>query len=232
MKRSERNSYINLVYQEGKFINHNISPATFTRLLYLSTYIDKDNRIDVPRDSIRLLLGLSDRTYHRFIKEVIDNNLLIDKDNEYYVNDSFVVKNVPVTANKLIDKKYMRAYNDIIRDLYKSHHVSEHVKIAYLYWMIPFVSIKYNVLCHNPQETNLNLIQPMKIKEYCSLIGYSCDNYRRFKAEMLKLTTRKSFVVSFIDNSYGSFCFINPKVFYGGHLNDTRYITVLTNFKK
>ena len=52
--------------------------------------------------------------------------------------------------------------------------------------MMPYVNVQWNIVCHNPLEDHLEMIEPMTLGEFCDVIGYDrthaqrlLDNYRK-----------------------------------------------------
>lgn len=242
-EKKENGTFVWLLYNVNTVLDFGISPAILTRLIYLSTYIEDDNKLwlaktkskSIREEDIRELLNLSDRTYGRFIDEVISNNILIKDDNDcFYINNAFFAKGQlsKVKAKNHLDKRYMKIYNKAIRKLYRNAKVTEHSRLAYLFQMIPFVNVNYNILCHNPMEEDKKNIKAMTMEEYCSLIGYSPDNARRLKTQLKKITINKTPILNFVDNLYGLFCFVNPRVFYGGRPENLKDVEIFGEFKK
>lgn len=66
-----------------------------------------------------------------------------------------------------------------MRKLYIMVQPSQHKHLGYLFKMLPYVNLEYNVLCHNPLESNLDDIQLMTVSEFCGAIGYDISNWHR-----------------------------------------------------
>lgn len=240
--KKDNGAFVWLLYNVGAVLDFGISPATLTRLIYISTFIENDNKLWIDKDhgismtevNMKALLGLSRCTYERFVQEVTENNILIKQGECFYINDAFLTRGkLPrQKLKKSLDKRYMKIYNKAIRKLYAQAKVSEHSKIAYLYQMIPFVNIHYNILCHNPKEEDKSLIKAMTMEEYCELIGYSADNARRLKTQLKKITINKVPVLNFVENLYGLFCYVNPRVFFGDKPEKLKEVEILGEFKK
>lgn len=77
-----------------------ISNANITRVVYLSTYINYDNALMTdnhrPMDKhlIKIIMNLSKNTFDRFFKEITEKEVLIKKDEKYYLSK----KNILIVA--------------------------------------------------------------------------------------------------------------------------------------
>ena len=56
---------------------------------------------------------------------------------------------------------------------------SKHTNLGYIFKLIPYVNCEYNIICHNPLEKDLDLIEPMTVGEFCEAIGYDKTNASR-----------------------------------------------------
>ena len=229
--------FVWLLYNTNKVLDWGIKDEDITKLIFISTYMNYDNRLMISENevmtarSMQELLKVSDRTFERFIKSITDAHILFVNNKGYYcLNEGIFLR------GKLENKEYdhslsiMKLYADGIRKLYKNAKIYDHSLLAYLFRAIPFVNINYNMLCHNPQQTVLKLVKPMLFSEFCEKMGYSQENERRLKTKLKKLRIGSSPVFNFVENGDGRFCYINPYVYYGG--NQHSKVMVLGEFEK
>ena len=73
---------------------------------------------------------------------------------------------------------YRKFYNKGIRTLYEMAY-KKCTHLGYLFMLLPFVSIQYNVLCDNPLEDELEKVNSITVKEFCERIGYDFNNIGR-----------------------------------------------------
>lgn len=232
-KYKENGSFVWLLYNAGKVLDLGISPNNLTKLIFISTFMDYDNRLMLKETKIMtkeimfLILGVSKRTFDSFWNAITDAGLVIVKETgELFLNADVFQRGSTQTE----DADRIRLYRKSIRSLYSRATVGEHKLLSYLFQAIPFVNTQYNMLCHNPTEKDLDLVKPMHMVDYCEIIGYSPENYRRLKTLLKKLTLKKKVVFSFVDNAKGLFCYVNPNVYYAG--NDWERVEILGEFCK
>lgn len=234
----EAGDFVFLLYNINEALAFGVQPATLTRLIYLSTYMDYNNRLCLSRvtsmtqQDIKKVLKVSQSTYERFVDEVFGKKIITkDEDGRLYLDTNIFLRgSVAKLSKNSIDKNLIRVYYNGVREIYKKAKISEHSKLAYLFQMIPFVNVQYNMLCHNPLETEMKYVQPMTMPEYCSIVGYSLNHIHRLKTFLKKITLDGLPVFSFVENNEGLFCYVNPNVFYAGKNHDK--IEVLELFTK
>ena len=179
----------------------NVSPANLTRLIYLSTYLSyhnselrKGERHKITKNELPQILGISERTAQRFWREVCPQYISEDIDETLKLN--------PDVFSRGRAKRLMAFY----------------IKVA----MLPYVNVEHNILCYDTAEKNIDKIEPMNMKDFCSEIGFDYRHVDRlhdiFKSIMFDVDGNKELFCSIIRNTYSGkeLMVINPKVFYSG----------------
>lgn len=213
------------VKSDSKF--DGISPAMVTRLIYLSTYAGYGNsvlmltaktkmkRVDLPD-----ILGLSQRHTANFWNEVSPQYVSEDEDGYLILNDN-VFKRGRLKRKQSIP--YQQFYIDGVRKLYEAANGKYHKQLGYLFSMLPFISVEYNLICHNPYEKDMDKVNLMSIAEFCNEIGYDKSNIGRLKriynAVRFDVEGRQerfcTMIYNGIDENSAKIC-INPNVLYAG----------------
>lgn len=234
----ENGDFVFLIYNISEALAFGVQPATLTRLIYLSTYMDYNNKLkltdvtSMQQKDIKDVLKISQSTYERFMDEVLEKKIIFkDEKGRLYLDARFFFRgSVPKEIKNSFDKNVIKVYYDSVRQIYEKSKVTEHARLSYLFQMIPFVNIQYNMLCHNPLETEMKYVKAMTLPEYCSIVGYSPENAHKLKSFLKKVLLDDIPVFSFVDNNYGLFCYVNPNIFYVGNNEDK--IEILKSFKK
>lgn len=230
---SLKGDFVMLLYNINEALDFGISQANLTRLIYLSTYTSyNNNRLElsdgdiINKHSMENIIGISQYAFELFYNELIEKNILIQKNDGYYLNTNFFVKG---KLNKQqLSQNRIQLYIKGIRTLYRKSSSRQHKQLAYLFQAIPYVNINNNVICHNPLEQNIKAVKPMTIEQYCESVGYSITNSRKFKSNILHFRLNEKPVFNFVKNCDGEFIFINPYVYYGGNAWDK--VAVLGGF--
>lgn len=214
-----------------------ISPQTVARLVYLSTYIGYKSeelyitqRTPLKRCDIYKVLKLSERTSDRFWEEVHPKYLRINDNGVICINtDLFcygrLFKN---------DYFYQKLRIEAVRKLYRSVPKSRHQELGYIFQMLPFINIEYNILCYNIFETDLQNIQCLTVKDFCKEIGFDYSTASR----LIKRYSRICFDVNGEQEPFCAFVyaagetkiFVNPHILYSG--KDYHRVEVLGAFCK
>ena len=239
-KHFDDNLYGSFYFNFYELLLNVTSPKILTRVLYLCTYMNYDNKlildgkknnhIPMTNKDIMDTLRLSEKEYYRTKKELINNNILILKDNTYYINNTYCKRGV-IMKNKKESK--IRTFDKAIRELYEKSTPKEHKFLALIYEMLPFINYDYNIVCKNPNEKNKYEIKPYTIKELCNIFGYK--NQTIFKNKLLNLTINNEPVLIIVLIKNKSMIMINPKVYYKGNnaenVNDIEFMISINNRK-
>lgn len=162
-----------------------IQPAMAARLIYLSTYMSYDNNAlmmghrHMTKKDLPKVLGIAERTAALFWKAV-SPGFISENDRGHLCMDSnlFLRGNLP----KKKHETYLRVFNKGVKQLYKAANGKHLKQIGYLFLMLPYISVEFNVLCRNPYETDLDAVELLSISEFCESIGYDLNNMNRLKA--------------------------------------------------
>lgn len=218
------------------FNDKNISRANISRLIYLATYIDYNDRNSnllvkygrhkkmraLTRNEIKVLLKLSKSTFEAFLKEMKDNRLIIEASNQFFINEKYFSK-----GKRRDDDNYTRVFIKTTRFIYENCSTRQHKTLSYIYQLIPYMNYELNILCKNPLEKDFDRIKKLTCKEICKLLSISTNNKTMFSfRESLKnfyinVNGKKYYLISYVKvtNSYGikDYFVINPLCFWRGN---------------
>lgn len=233
--------YLNTVLNPG-----HISEPNITRLMYLATFIDYDgyllkpnspqlftnpNKEYMDKHDMKNIMKLKPRTFTNFYNEVIlDKKLFTISDDGRYKIDDFYFGRGNISRTKIrslaecnffMTKLYIKG----VRELYVKATPTSHKTLSYLFQIIPYVNRKYNIVCHNPLETDLKKVEPMTLGEFCRTIGYDESHSNRLFSTLFEpmFTTDDGNIQSAVryvatkgtsKKTYN--IFINPRVYYAG----------------
>nr|WP_312985311.1 nucleotide excision repair endonuclease [Clostridioides sp.] len=226
---NSRGGYVYLKYQKNcnlfDGLIENIS--NITRIIYLSTYLDYHSNLLVKyghckkiepmeRRDIREILGLSDRIFYTFMKEMKEANIIFCKNKNYYLNERYFVKGDTEKGSI-----YIRLYKNAIKNLYKENVVRSHKILSYVFAMIPFLHYQTNKVCKNINSTNYSDIESLSFKELSYFLVSDNDiktNLSRFKKNLLslqfKINGRLENVLHYDEKE--KTISVNPRIFWRG----------------
>ena len=232
-KFKEYGSFVWNVYNISQQNFVNLKASNITRLMFLSTYLNYNGYLMfnqhtvMNKKNMNQLLGLSEREFQYFFKDITKNNILKVKDDRLYINqDIFGKGNLSKSKiTKFIqqDKFITRLYIDGVRKLYITSTPHSHKTLSYIFRILPYVNRQYNIVCFNPLEENLDNIQCMSLGEFCNSINYNSHNIRQLQKNLFeptfnihgKITNAICCVSKGLNNS-DCRIFINPRVYYAG----------------
>lgn len=215
-----------------------LSPEMVTRLIFLNTFAGYDNRLmltertPMRRKNLESVMDVSKSTVKRFWKKVCPNYIKEDK------NGLMITNNLIFKKNKLQRKEYIpyqKFYIESVRKLYSTTDTSNHKHLGYIFKLLPFINIEYNLICRNPLETDIDQIELISIADFCNMIGFNIVHLNR----LLRIYNNIRFDVNGraerfctiiydgIHKNNAKIC-INPRILFSG--SDYRKVEVLGAF--
>lgn len=215
-----------------------ISPESLTRLIYLNTFMAHGNRVmltertPMHRRDLSKILKLSKATITRFWKEV-NPKYIKETDEGLMLSNDVIFRRGAVTKGN----SYQRMYIKGIRNLYELTDISNHKYLGYLFRLLPFINIEYNLICSNPFEKELERVELISIADFCNMIGYDIAHI----SKLMKIYHDIQFDVGGRLERFCSFAYdgmrkknakilVNPHILYCG--SDYTKVEVLGAFCK
>lgn len=203
----------------------NISPESLTRLVYLNTYMNYENKLmfsertPIKSADLPALLGVSSSTVSRFLKEVCPIYLAEQEDGLMFANND-IFKRGRLSQRTEAHQKF---YIEGIRRLYTTSARRNDRQLGYLFKLLPYINIEYNLICRNPLETDINKIELISVADFCEMVGYDV-------AHVNKLLKIYNSILFDVDGHLERFCaiaydgihkagakiIINPHILYSG----------------
>lgn len=203
-------------------------PQTVTRLIYLNTFINYENnklmlteRTPMKRKDLSKVLGVSKAVITGFWKEVSPKYVQERDDGLIFTNTGIFIKRRLNQRGKY--NPYQKFYTNGIKSLYRATDVTNHKHLGYIFKMLPFINLEYNVICKNPLEKDLSKIEFMSLAEFCSAIDYDISQLNRllniYKTIKFDVEGKPEKFCAFVwdgINRKSSKIFINPHILYNG----------------
>ena len=219
----------------------NIAPETVTRLIYLNTFVGYDNKLmltkrtAMKRKDLAGVLNVSKSTVSRFWKEV-SPTYITESDSGLIFSNNIIFKRGSIKTSKEY-VQYQKFYINGIRTLYEATERSNHRQLGYLFKLLPFINLEYNMLCYNPLETAIEKIELISIADFCKMIGYDIAHlnklmyiYRSIQFEVGGRYERFCAITYDGVNKNNAKIFVNPHILYCG--SDYNKVEILGAFCK
>ena len=227
--------YFYFVQKQAPFSN--LSPESLTRLVYLNTYMNYENKLmfsertPIKSADLPALLGVSASTVSRFLKEVCPAYLTEQEDGLIFTNNNIFKRGRLGKGTEAHQKFYIEG----IRKLYNTSARRNDRQLGYLFKLLPYINIEYNLICRNPLETDIKKIELISVAEFCEMVGYDV-------AHVNKLLKIYNSILFDVDGHLERFCaiaydgihqenakiIINPHILYSG--SDYKKVEVLGVF--
>lgn len=200
IKQQDESDYDNSISEGGSYVWHyfipsersfdNLNNPTISRLVYLATYVNKDNYIAydngqlLSRGQLQSLLKLGDTSFKSLLIEAKKYNYLIEDEQGFQINSNIFGKG---KLQKAKDQRAAKLFIYSTRFLYEHATIDSHKTLAYMYMILPYVNLTYNVLCENPWETDKAKITKMSVDTLCAKLGLNISHSKRFVNQLLKI---------------------------------------------
>ena len=207
--------------------------ADAARITFLSTFLTYDgflsggNHRALREEDVKPLIGLSERRFFDFWDLVKKRNIFYLKDGKIYPDKKLFrkgeLRSAAIAKNAERGVYFTRMYADVIQQLYRSVPPASVRVLGYIFQILPYVHREFNIVCHNPLETDFEKIRPLKLSEFCKLVGYNKRGSRRLLSQLtgMRVTVdgEEQPAVSYENYparqlAYG--IFINPNIYYAG----------------
>ena len=216
--QSDNGNFVWFLFQYGENIFPNVSAANLTRLMYAATFCNKDGSI-MDISSLKKKMNLNKNRWSEFWNEMMSNNILYESDSMVYINQEIFFNGKIDT-----DKNYTRLFCEYVRLLYEGcSSANDHKQLSYIFKMIPFVNRRTNIVCKNQTDQNESNIIPMRIAEFCDVIGYNKTHARRLVRDLLKIRINGELAVGFFVSDLDEktwMLVLNPKLCFGGKYDE------------
>lgn len=217
-----------------------IAPETVTRLIYLNTFLWwNDNRLmlsqrtQMQRKDLSRVLMVSNATISRFWREVSPRYIVEAEGGLVFTNEYIFKRGRLQQTNEY--SRYQKIYIKGIRKLYEATDKRNHRQLGYLFKLLPFINIEFNLLCFNPLETQLEKVELLSVSEFCTLIGFDVKHFNKlfaiYRDVCFNVDGRQerfcAITYDGINKSNAKIC-INPHILYSG--SDYNRVEILGTF--
>lgn len=182
-------------------------------MLVLQGYADYKGRLAKPdRQSLMKpadmaeVLALTNRrsTFYDFLTRAIDNEIIIEAGDVYSINQRYHFRG-PINGRIAV-----QSFTQNIRKAYAENMPED---LGLIYRMLPFVNVKYNTLCHNPDERIVSEVRPLKAKEIAEICGIAPATFsRRFR----EWTFNERYIMAKVTIGKRTQYMFNPFIIYRG----------------
>lgn len=207
--------------------------ALLFRFMYICTYGDYNNvltynRRDMMVSECKDLFGLSEKPNREIYNSLVDNGLLIIDGKKIKINPKYYIRG----TIQDYDTPFTRVFNQGVRDLYTKANYREHKALGHFVPLLPYVNKYTNIVCHNPEESNINNLMPLNLSQVADLFEVNQSNSNRLKHSLLDITVNNVPILGYFTREFNHEmlkCFIvNPYVFYKApRINDLESISRL-----
>ena len=222
------------IYKLSARLFEELKESYVSMLFFLATFCGWNGHLTTGRKDIKKadlpgLLDMSRETVNRFWNAIVKAGIAReDDDGLLYLNEDYFRKG-KLTSEMVGELSQQhtaisRLYVSSVRDLYKRATPRSRKTLAYLFLMMPYVNLDYNIVCYNPLEDDLEKIEPMNLNELSKTIGYGEENASRLLSNLLKLKftvlekeeSAVHGVLSDVNGRREYKLFVSPDVYYAG----------------
>lgn len=221
--------FVLYLYKPNKPIFEDLNLPTITRLVYLSTYLNRDGLLadgrkpPMTKSEIINKMNLSRCTVHPFFQKLIEKNILIQTPEGFTISNRYLYRGINPPFISEDDVYTTKIFSSNVRTLYSALDPNDHKHFGYVFKFIPYINREYNIICSNPLESDITQIMPLRLTDMCGMLEYDKNNVKRLERALSKNKFHaKGFeqdgglirITTDIDNN--TFITVNPQIYYGG----------------
>lgn len=178
-KYLERNTAPHFYFATSKDRCGSIKPQTLARIFFLATYLEhgrnelyRTERTLLKKSELPNLMKLSRQSFFRFWSEVEGQYFTEREDGALVLCDDFFREALGNRRQEAGAKNgFQKVFIESLRQLYWQTSISKHKYLGYLFMVLPYINWQWNVLCQNPEETDLDKVVFMTIQEFCEKVN-------------------------------------------------------------
>lgn len=231
----------NFYFMFFELLSKGLTRQTITRFIYLCTFMNYDNKLVfgssknkedklMTINDMKEVFMMSDREFNRTKESLIENNLINIKDHCVEINEKYAFKG-KLEGGKLKTDNKVRIFDKTIKELYEKATPKEHKKICLLFELLPYINLKYNIVCENPDCENMKEVEPITLTELTEMLGFS--TVQKMKKGLFDLTVNGEKVIGLFTIDDDSMILVNPRVYYKGvKLEDVKLLCDMFSIKR
>lgn len=235
-ERQSRSTQSHFYFASTKDRRGMIKPETVARMFFLASFLGYgDNHLYLTERGAALrkadladVLNISTAQFYRFWREVEGKYLTEESDRAVKVIGGDFFRDA-LRRNKSKGTSYHRVFIEAIRELYRQTDTNQHKSLGRLFMLLPWISREWNVLCTNPEETDLDKIEYLTLPDFCRLVGWNQTQTSRVLEAFRTLTFtwdgKQQYVVAYLCDRVSRIerLIVNPAIIYrGSHADDVR----------
>lgn len=242
--KKELGTFIFIIYKIYESINRHeeiLTQSDLTRLIYIATYINyngylmTDNNKYIDKIILKNKMNLSSKAFNSLFNKLVELEILtMPQKNLIKMNENYFKKG-KITEDDKIEKNnggwsQSRLFIQNVRYLYENTPPRQHKSLSVIFRLIPYMNFRWNIVCSNPLEQEIEKINSFNLTEIATLLDYDKRQIMNLKQELSKLKTIDDLsVITFVVN-YETRIIINPRVIYqGSNYEDVKVIDYLCN---
>lgn len=222
------------------YYNKTIDNEYMFRFMYLCTYMNYKNYIEygsskdihklAVKKNIKEILNLQKTAFHDTYNYWLKNKMIEeDEDGHIKINSQLCNRGKSKRQDYIKRNGCVRMFDKAIRELYENSTTKEHKQIELLMKLLPYVNYQHNIVCSNPEESDIRLVQPLKQKEILEILEKDKKTIQSLSKIKILNGKEGAFIKitnPFVTNAY----VINPRFMYKG--NDVEELAELTRWFK
>ncbi|WP_424237226.1 hypothetical protein [Bhargavaea ginsengi] len=203
-------------------------------IAYETGRLQHDNGNIIRKKNLVKILNMSDKRFGEFFRKITSLEIITEntETGELFMNQSVFyrgdLKAYPYKLDK--DTRHARVFRQTYQDLYEKFQGRQLSKLHLIYDILPYLNLKTNILCHNPEESDTDLLRLMSVDELAEKLGYA--DHRKLKRAMNDVKVSGEPVFNFMENPYNrrqKRCRVNPRVIYAGGADALKLISAEFN---
>lgn len=175
-----RKKFVWFNYNINDLLNNQFTKAEIFRIFYLATFIDYDNVLkfkkqEMTKDDMKEVLNLPKVTFYRFFDKLIQSDVLNETVEGYYeINEKYFYK------GKVKKGWAPRIYCKAMQEAYQNTKVEDQTRWGCGFAIMPLVNLKYNIICNNHFDFELDKIDPLELYEIFDETGLRRETTKEF----------------------------------------------------
>lgn len=222
-----------VIYFDRAQPQNKVKAETLARAAYLATFIRYggelmlSQRLQMNKAGAKEVLHLPNSTFYRFWDEAVAAGIIQIDDKGLLAVSKDLFRKGKVPRYTGYNQGWAKIYVDQIRRLYELTKTTQHRYLGEALCMLPFISQRFNVVCRNPFETDIEKVEPLDMVEFCTTLGLDSKNApalrKAYNQIVLPVNGKNQRFCTVVTSDDGKeMIFVNPRTVFMG--DDWRYV--------
>lgn len=178
-------------------------------------------KMPLKKREVQAVIDVGDVELSRTLSYLKKEKLIIEEEGVFKINNLYSSKGkLNIKPNEALDLGVIRVFLHGYRYVYDNMNSRQRITLYNLIKLIPLINIDYNIICHNPLETEYYKIKPLSTMEIRKIFTNDNKTSKKILDDFVKFSIAGRGILMLIKSNGGEKYIFNPALMYGGNVKE------------